>query len=418
MDHRHGHWGVFKGNYKKHKIPPLFFYDKKYGGLSASLWDILQLPQKKHQPEPQSAKDLKNVLEKYNLLTETNVFYCITLVPQHEMPWITGHTDTPIAPLCFFAYTKSDLSIGYAFRQPKKLNHHSLPTWIEDVDSDVEPDPFTLNRRTSVNVKLSGLLLAYSLGMCLVQEYKQLSSQISQCVGAIWATCDEEKHIRHIVYKDSRGSKTVELACKDDANNEKAWTSFFNFVQKAAAHMREEKEQILLPLLTKLHSFSVVYGKSLWSHCLGQLKTAIAKHKVFVFCNDDTILHQLKVPIAVVFKTPQSKGIYIQTLANYTITALSTTKVVFINLAQYFNYFGKIFDPYIDDDNLWHVAQDWLSHDGEDSFTTWAHPELKHNIGKLKHHQKIFGESTLSYVTTRSLRNAEVILKLWTALVH
>jgi hypothetical protein len=162
---------LLKETTKMSKMPILSYHERKYNQLSASLWDILQIPDCQH-PEPQSSTELKQVLEKHNMLKDTNVFYCISIIPQQEMTWVMGHTETPTAPLCFFAYTKSDLSIGYAFRQPDRLNHHNVPFIpIEDELEDQQaPDSSTANRKTSVNVKMVGLLLAHKLGLCSQQE--------------------------------------------------------------------------------------------------------------------------------------------------------------------------------------------------------------------------------------------------------
>lgn len=414
---------LLKETTKRAKIPALHYHDNKLKQLSASLWDILQLPQNAGMPEPQSANELKQVLAKHNLLTETNVFYCITLVPQQEMVWITGHNDSPIAPLCFFAYTKSDLSIGYAFRQPDRLDKHSLPMIEEEEETQQNeevPDASTANRRTSVNVKLAGLLLAHTLGLCSQETMHQLSQALAHCVGAIWVTCDEERHIRHAIYKDDEKEMSIEIHCAESMQdkNVKAWTTFFQCIQKSAARLKEVKSTILAPLLASLSSQQQPTSVgSLWSQCLRQLKKTIAKHKVFVFCSDDTVLHQLKVPIAGAFKTPKSKGVYIQSLANYTITCLATPSVVFINLSEYFNFRGKNFESFNDDDNLWKVAQGYLKPDGEDSLTAWTHPELKHSILEMKHHPKVFGQSAITYTNDRGLRNADIIIKLWTTLV-
>jgi hypothetical protein len=406
---------------KQSKIPTLTYHEKKYNKLSASLWDILQVTTSDIPlDEPQSSTELQQVLQKHNLLKDTNVFYCISIVPQQEMPWVMGHTESPIAPLCFFAYTKPDLSIGYGFRQPQKLNYHNVPC-IEDEaqEYDDHPDPSTANRKTAVNVKMSGLLLAHTLGLCSQQELQKFSQDLAKCVGALWLTCDEEKHVRHVVYKDTSFYKAIELQCEDQDWNVKHWTLFFRYIQKCASKKRETKKAILAPLLAKLEPFRTLQVRSLWSQCYTQLQTAIDKHKIFVFCNDDTVLHQLKVPIAGTFKGPRSKGIYLHTLANYTITALSTPQIVFINLAEYFNYRQRTFEPYNDDDTMWQIAQDWLPHNGSDSLTSWRNPELKHEIKHLKHHAKmeLFSQTTLTYVADRATRNAATILQLWIALV-
>jgi hypothetical protein len=406
---------LLKETTKAFKIPPLNYYKRKYHQLSASLWDILQLPVKhKLHPEPQSAQELKQILLKYNLLSQTNVFYSIMLVPQHELPWVMGHTDSQVAPLCFFAYTKPDLTIGYAFRQPGKLNHFNLPMFEEECRNleDSIPDASTVNRRTSVSVKLGGLLLAHKLGICTKEEMHQYSQALASCVGAIWVTFDEEKHVRHAVYHDGHhNTKAIELKCVDHDWNVKQWTEFFKYIQKCAAAMKEIKAGILTQVTAALHHHSSNHIRSPWSRCWQQLQTnAIGKHKVFVFCNDDTVLHEIKVPIAGVYKKPKSNGIYLQTLANYTLTSLATTGMVFINLAEYFNFRGKIFRPYDDDDVLWRVAQDYLVGvcSDEDCLMAWSHPELKHDIG----------QTTKCYVLQRGVRNARIICQLWSALVE
>lgn len=409
---------LLKETTKRKKIPELQMYREKLLGLKASLWDILQIPGMENVSEPQSASDLKKVLQKNNLLSTTNVLFCISIVPQQEMPWVIGHQDSATAPLCFFAYTLADLSVGYAFRQPKKITPHSMSMNfdIEEETHQNVPDPSTLNRRLSVNIKMSGLLLAYKLGACQLEEIQQLSMALAQCVGALWVTFDEERHIRHAVYKDFFSKHSAEIKCQGDS--EKEWTRFFKQIQMSAKVMKKEKEHLLAPLVLKLMPFGFPAIKSPWSQCLQQLRLVISKHKVFVFCHDDTVLHHIKAPIAGVFHTLHSKGVSITTLANYTITSIGTSSVVFINLAEYFNYSGKVFQPYLDDDVLWQVAQDWLSHDGDDSLTAWSHPELKHSTALLKHHPKMFGQSCITYTLQRALRNAHIIIKLWCALTH
>lgn len=405
--------GVFlKETTRKDKVPKLTYHNQKYKGLNASLWDILQIP---GDEEPQSAQEMIELLEKHQLLTQTNIFYCISLVPQQEMPWVMGHLDSPCPPICFFAYTKADLSIGYAFKQPKQID--ALPLCNQNIENtELDPDSSTANRKCAVSVKLTGLLLAYSLGVCMQSEMAFLSTALSYCVGAIWITCDERKHVRHVLYKDAKCCKSVEIFCEE--SNEQAWTSLLKVVKQRAEAMKEEKAGLLAPLMARLESFTKFNTASTWSTCLSQLKNAIKKHKVFVFCNDDTALHQLKVPVAGVFQTPKSKGVYIKSMANHTITALCTPTVLFINLAEYFNYRGRIYQPYIDDDTLWEIALDWLPHDGRDSFSAWSNPELEHGIKQMKHHEKMFEVTRSTYVKQRSERNADLILQLWTALVQ
>ena len=267
---------------------------------------------------------------------------------------------------------------------------------------------------------MSGLNLAHSLGLVSLEEMKQMSLFLSTCVGSLWFTCDEKRHVRHVLYRDAVVVEAIELICKNDNNgawNESKWTKLLRIVETRGKVMQQEKQTILSALIEKLRPFQKT--KSLWSTCLAQLQTAIKKFKVFVFCNDDALLHHLKVPVAGVYKTPRSRGVHIHLLANNTITALSTSSIVFINLAEYFNHFGKMFDPYNDDDILWKVAQDWImTTDGQDSLTAWASPNLQHNIGLLKHHPTMLGDPPCFYILHRAKRNAKIILQLWFTLVQ
>lgn len=240
---------------KSKKIPTLNSHVKRLGRLKSSLWDILQVKNNETVPEPQNGKDLKQVLEKYNLLHSTHVSFCISISPQHDILWIKGHTTSPVAPLSFFAYTKHDLSIGYTFRQPKHLTHHSLDPSKnqskygksdedsikpkadkddkveEEEENDLPPDPNTANRRISVNVKLTGLNLAHTLGICTHDEMVTLSHSLAQCAGAMWFTCDEKIHIRHAVYKDAEFNKVIEIPC-GQKDNTIAWTFFSKLLKK------------------------------------------------------------------------------------------------------------------------------------------------------------------------------------------
>lgn len=415
IDMQTGHF--VKETTKKEKIPTLNYHYSKQQRLQASIWDILQVDDETNQPEPQTLKELVFVLEKYNLLTQTNVFYCISIIPKQIIPWLINYTDTPNAPICFEAYTKSDLSIGYAFRQPEKLDLHNLPLFNYEPDPlDEPPDASTANRRTSVSVKLSGLTLAHSLGFLSKDDLLQINTAMSKCVGSLWLTCDEKRHVRHVLYKDASVVESIEITCSSNnvAWNEKKWTQLLKTVASRGKIYQQEKASILSELMEKLKVMKSTKHNSLWVTCFQQLQLAIKKFKVFCFCNDDTFLHHLKVPVAGVYKAPRSKGVYIQMLANHTITALSTSSIVFINLAEYFNHFGKMFDPHQDDDILWKVAHDWLNNG---HFKQWKNPEIQHNISFLKHHPKMEGESPSYYVLKRAERNCIIILQLWSTLV-
>ena len=93
-------------------------------------------------------------------------------IPPDEVIWYMGNTESTIADITFYAYTKEDFTLGYAFQQPQSLNKHNIiPTGAFSEAKSV-PIPETANRQKSVSVILTGLTLSYYLGCCTHEEMK------------------------------------------------------------------------------------------------------------------------------------------------------------------------------------------------------------------------------------------------------
>ena len=116
---------------------------------------------------------------------------------------------------------------------------------LEDENEQEMPDPNTANRKISVNVKVTGLLLAHKLGLCTHEEMTCASKALAQCVGAIWVTFDEERHIRHAVYKDCLLEVVIEISCHTASIKE--WTRFFTIVKSSAKKMVKKRKRSWLP---------------------------------------------------------------------------------------------------------------------------------------------------------------------------
>ena len=120
----------------RENVPPLTYFHTKRGGISASLWDILQLPQCQGQAEPQSPEELKQVLVDHDLYHNISVTYCVNLKQDGMHPFLSKYPTTPEegnahALLKFWAYPKSAATIGYAFKQPpKKTDPMSLMYYV------------------------------------------------------------------------------------------------------------------------------------------------------------------------------------------------------------------------------------------------------------------------------------------------
>ena len=397
---------------KMAKMPRLTCQHKTYQGMSATLSEILQVPKLKR--EPQSLDELTTLIDSLGMADKTNITYLIRVQPKQEYTWYTGKGHKSlVSPFSAHAYTKANLEIGYCF---SRQQHPPQPLPIINDALPEIPDPSCLNRSTSVSVKVAGLRLAYALGLVTTEEMTKMSCAMSACVGALWITCDDEKHARYVTYKDAENvlSKTMTCCSTDDD----VWLKLLSHMTKRAAVWQEKKLAILQPLLQQLEMHRGSTQSTLWTTCLGQLKQAIKNHKVFLFCSDDTLLHLVKVPLAGYCDQPKSRGVLLTTLSDNAIGALSGRNLHLINLANYFNHNLQKYAPEKDDHLMWQVCQDWLPADsGLDSNTPWVNPNLLHKRKTNRKYPPVLGTPMALFLQQRNARNAQAILDLYTQFV-
>jgi len=364
--------------------------------------------------EPQTLQELKDELSNQKI----QVFYEVCSAPYVEAPWLVdydmGYENTIVA------FARPDLSIGYKVQSKKnKIKPTKMPKWMSDIKEEKPPpELINANRRSSVSVKLKGLNCAKSLGLISQEEMLQLSQALAGTAGAIWLTHDEENHVRHILYNDAQNANVrMEIPCE---NNDREWNKFFDQVEKAGEKMQRNKKNILAALMARLEPVVRAGATSPWQNCFNQLKLIIKKHKIFTFCDDDSSLHAIKGPLSGWSLAKKgihySKGVYLGTLANYTVTTLSNPDFTIINLSNYFNYRISLFKIHDDDSVLWDLANQWLDGHGKEPLPV---PHIKHKTKTLHHHARVNGVAAKTYLADRGLRNVEIILKLWSALsVH
>lgn len=393
---------------KRCKMPLLNYQKKIYFGKAAHLSDILQIDAF-GEKEPQSLAELTMLLNNLGLADKTCIQYIISFKPFQPYPWYLGKVEGLCASIKAYAYTKPNLDIGYSFFQTKEK---SMPI-IEEEPSTV-PNPASLNRRSSVSVKVKGLYLAFVLGLCTMTQMQNMSMAMASCAGALWITCDDEKHARYVTYKDGLRDIHFSFNC---SSSDDIWLKLFNCIQKQGQLLQKTKCAILQPLLHQLQFYTGSKQTSLWSRCLRQLWQAIHNHTVYIFCSDDTMMHLIKLPFAGYCNKPKSNGVLLHTIGDNSIGAISGNNVRFVNCAYFFNYKLQVFVPEKDDVILWELCQDWLSADGSDSNTPWINPHLLHKRQTNKNYKPILGTPMISFLKQRNARNARAVLDLWTQFV-
>ena len=377
---------------------------------------------------PQTLQDLKARLAEMNLLETTNVLYLSMTRPNFTLSWFIGCQNSTVAPVTLEAFARPDLSVAYRQKKKEKETTRQTRDPYEAIykERDVPPDPNAKNRKTSVQVNFTALNLALLLGLCNLQEMVQIAKALSKYVGALWITFDDDKKARHIVYKDCLAKKgwRLELKGRNDVDD---WSSIVERIFKSAEGMKPKKEAVLSTLLYRCqHYLRDRKQRSKWRTCAEQLRMAITRHRIFVFSNDDTALHALKVPLAgevtqMAHRGNADKAIRMHTLPDNTISALSCKGLLVTNLADAFDYKCQNFDPDNDDQVLWELAREWISTgDGEALASVGPSPMLESQKPNFKSHK--FPTMTLrklkAYLYDRAMRNTDVMLRLWTALVE
>lgn len=307
-------------NFIGKKIPQFTFWRKKRLGIKASLWDILDLQHLAGTEEPQTKESLREILRYHGINKDRNISisYCINFKKSVCYPYLTlnqelsHREDENISPtLSFFVYPTSATTQAYAFHQPpKKELPFFLPYEIPSEKDIPDPKPDTTNRRLAVHVQMTGLTLANKLGICDRQEMERLSTALSQCVGGLWITFDDEKHPRHVAFTAGTSTNNNTKSIKRhyviletcDGENVEQWTNILNFIRACGLEARKEKETILANIFEKLEPFHRQKKRDLWCKCYNQLMASVRKYKVFLYGFDDTAIHAIKVPVAGIFK--------------------------------------------------------------------------------------------------------------------
>jgi hypothetical protein len=187
------------------------------------------------------------------------------------------------------------------------------------------------NRSSAISVKLNGLNLAYNLGCCLLEELREWSIKISQCIITLWMEYDDSFQPRFITLYSRQHMFQLEI------KDESSWKQIFNHLFSERNALIIQQKEILQVLLERLLQKSFEQT-SLYKNCYNQISTFITNVKILLYSIDDTALHAIKIPLARYLSAQNKKKfkpISLNVNAKNDLSSLSTSEICCFNLNMF-----------------------------------------------------------------------------------
>jgi hypothetical protein len=205
------------------------------------------------------------------------------------------------------------------------------------------------NRSSAISVKLTGLNLAYTLGLVTLQELQNWSfACASQYCITMWLDYDDQFYARFLtLYSRSQIRLQKEIPPPPPFNNESnnssssssPWQLIFNELYAERDILVAQKKTLLAPLFERLQQ-KCFEKLSLYKKCFQQITTFVEQVKVIVYSSDDTALHALKIPLATYLikkKGKKFKHLTLNVGFKNNLSTLNTADIIFFNM----NLYGK-----------------------------------------------------------------------------
>ena len=389
--------------------------------------------EQKNAKEPQTLEALQHFFSANNIQKRVIFYIVFKMRPKTYALWWTSLSSQTQSDSVLYieAFPKSNFSLAYQFYQTSKvfqkknLSNQKQKVEFERAFQDrisFAPSEFCNSKRTSAHIHLCGLSLAHQLNICSEEVFFKFSGAIAKTFGSLWLHFDDQKFVRHVTYSDKKNHLSIGLDY-DPANTDpefyeddtvfgkkrvKQWQKLFNFIHQQKRKWTIYKKDLLQSLLNPLEHHSQLNMTSPWNRCLQQLKRAIKKHVVFVYCSDDTVLHHLKMPLVDATKSANAKSnITIKTTGQNTISLLSTAELDIVNLSNYLVDSLADFDPDLDDTCLWQLSGEWLTQP-VGGIQRIPLPLLRHDATMKRQPLDV-----LEKLNSRALNNNGLICSLW-----
>lgn len=287
------------------------------------------------EPDPTNYQETIHFLERHKLLDLVYLHYCFARSRKMGIE----NWNEPRAPgLYIEAFTTSCYTLGFRLKK-SKLNKKLRSAHHANVLAD-QADLNLLtraNRSGAVSVPLTGLNLAFSLGLVSLEQLAQLSVEFGKCSVSLWMEYDDDFAARYVtifsLYKDFH---QFEIKSGEDFSS---WEKLFDLLYKIKECMAERKRKLVKILLHKLESTSSQKLNSPYKKCAKQLEVAIKQLKVVLFSSDDSCIHAIKLTFATYLKEKGKKfcSITLNANASNTLNMLKTNEMIFFNLNMYLN---------------------------------------------------------------------------------
>ena len=286
-------------------------------------------------PDPTDYDSTIAFLARHNKLDCVQINYCYSY---HQKNGIHNwNYPAPLSCTTFLeAFTTHKIKLGFRCAREKKNRKVSTPQkpkqqqMPKSEQPNCEPDVKQANRSSAVSVKLNGLNLALSLGILLLDQFKQLSCELGKSAVSIWMEYDELYNARYVTVSALNHLYQTEIS------STQSWENVFNFLYKIKHYLTLHKRQRLAPLLTKLSKVSQSI-QSPYKTCFHQIMHCIEHLTIVLFSPDDSCMHAIKFQLCAYLKEKKKKfnTLYLNSSATNTLTMLRTKEFTFLNLNIY-----------------------------------------------------------------------------------
>ena len=305
-----------------------------------SLSELIGLPE--NYPDPTDFDSTIAFLSRHNKLECVHITYCYSY---HKLNG-SQYWNNPLYTTIFLeAFTTHHYKLGFRCAKNKRTRNVKAtlpqkskqqpqpqppPPPPQPEQLNLEPSIKQANRSSAVSVKLSGLNLAFNLGILLLDQLKQLSCELGKSAVSIWMEYDELFNARYVTVSALNHLYQTEIV------NQQSWENVFNFIYKIKHYLTLHKRQKLSPLLTKLGKVSQSV-QSPYKTCFQQIMHCIEHLTIVLFSDDDTCMHAIKYQLSAYLKEKKKKFniIYLNNSATNTLTMLRTKEFTFLNLSMY-----------------------------------------------------------------------------------
>jgi len=384
------------------QIPSVYFSLLRMGDRRKrqSLCELVGLPAGSF-PDPQNLYDLRQHLTDFCSVGADGGVTVVT-GEDRDVCFSSGRQ--------FVVEAKMDSQCAIYYQEPfyRQVKSLQLPK-TTDLNADDENDAETLekrmgemfqaNRSSATSVKLSGLNLAFSLGVISRGELVELSERLGKTCAAVALHLDEKGHLRHIFYRDPSESFGQTVTCfeeesenpREDLCRDEAVRNMNDFWDKVWARRGDwgvpTRTLILQDVIARLEHLVVSSCSTLYNSCLRDLKKCVALQPVVFFSSKEDQIHSVKYFLAhyacKILKV--RRGLQLKTSCNNDINALVVpNQISLFNLQTYVS---------AKEDAEFFGEKRWISP-----------PEIFHRVRNLRHQQ------TRPTVYSRTVSRARVIV--------